>query len=68
MKAFQTRAGVFPQRVVVYRDGVGAGQETILQTEAEQYRLAFKTLNAPVQLVIVLCNKRVSTKLILTII
>ncbi|CAD8133133.1 unnamed protein product [Paramecium octaurelia] len=62
--AFRQELSVFPKNVIIYRDGVGDGQQVaVLGTELPQYKQALQELELKdVSLTLVICNKRVSAK------
>ncbi|KAM3138756.1 hypothetical protein pb186bvf_009135 [Paramecium bursaria] len=63
--AFKAHCGVFPENVIIYRDGIGEGQENqVISTELPQYKQALAELEMQdkVKIVLVICNKRVSAK------
>ncbi|CAD8044745.1 unnamed protein product [Paramecium primaurelia] len=62
--AFKQELQVYPKNVIIYRDGVGDGQQAaVLGTELPQYKQALKELELnDVSLTLVICNKRVSAK------
>ncbi|CAD8053244.1 unnamed protein product [Paramecium sonneborni] len=64
MLAFKQELQIYPKNVIIYRDGVGDGQQTaVLGSELPQYQSAIKELELDdVKLTLVICNKRVSAK------
>ncbi|CAK75192.1 unnamed protein product (macronuclear) [Paramecium tetraurelia] len=62
--AFKQELSVYPKNVIIYRDGVGDGQQVaVLGTELPQYKQALKELELKdVSITLVICNKRVSAK------
>lgn len=64
LKAFKTKNGIYPQNVIIIRDGVGDSQKTILKDEIEQIQRAFQqeeeTKNT--KLIYSMVNTRIKTK------
>ncbi|CAK87143.1 unnamed protein product (macronuclear) [Paramecium tetraurelia] len=62
--AFKEQNGIFPKLVIIYRDGVGDGQQAVvLANELPQYKQALEELQiTDTKISVVVCNKRVSAK------
>ena len=65
LEAFKRANGIFPERIIFYRDGVGEGQvQGICTPEIEQIKLAFANLGIPgAQLLYINVCKRVNTRI-----
>ncbi|CAK60619.1 unnamed protein product (macronuclear) [Paramecium tetraurelia] len=63
MEVYKEKNNVFPQIIIIYRDGVSDGQiPVVLGDEFPQYDQAIKQINPQSKLVLVVCNKRVAGK------
>nr|BAA88525.1 PAP [Paramecium caudatum syngen 3]BAC23150.1 aubergine/piwi homologue [Paramecium caudatum] len=65
LQAFKQQNNVYPTQIIIYRDGVGEGQQpTVLGNELPQFQQAIVELGLRDQtkLTFVICNKRVSGK------
>ncbi|XP_034947193.1 piwi-like protein Ago3 [Chelonus insularis] len=70
LTAYRNKRGVYPERIVVYRDGVGDGQlETIASYEIEQLKAAFGLIepNYSPKLTVIIVQKRINTRLMATV-
>ena len=55
--------GIYPKKIVLYRDGVGDSQVlVIIKEEIEHIKAAIKDLEQDIKFVFVMANKRVKTK------
>jgi len=65
MNQFKKLNGIFPQRIIFYRDGVGEGQMSgICAPEIESIKSCFVNLGIPeTQLMYLNVNKRINTRL-----
>ena len=60
---FNEAAGTWPQRIIVYRDGVSFSQmQAILSHEVAQVRSGLKSLDVQPELIYVIVNKRVNAR------
>jgi len=60
--------GVFPDRIIVYRDGVGDGQlSAVREFEMPQIFASFKQLNIDPRVAIIVVKKRINTRLFTSI-
>ncbi|XP_076274990.1 piwi-like protein Siwi [Rhynchophorus ferrugineus] len=64
---FQSRNGVYPERIVVYRDGVGDGQiKYVKEHEVELLKEKLKSdlfKDRPLKLAFIIVSKRINTKI-----
>ena len=66
LEAYKKRNGIYPERIVYYRDGVGDMQKkTIYEQEILQMQAAFAAKGIDFQCIALMVNKRVSTKFFL---
>ena len=64
LEEFKRKNEVYPETVVVYRDGVGDSQRAaVLAQEVPQIEQAFASLGTPARFTLVLVNKRVNQRL-----
>ena len=64
-EAFKAKAKCFPERVIIFRDGVGDKQiPTIQQNEIEQIKKGFNRHKKDMPFIFVMVNKRIKTKLV----
>lgn len=66
-KNWKTLNGKLPERVILYRDGVGDGQlEHVFKVELKQARRALRKMSAPdemeIRLTVIIVNKRVGAR------
>lgn len=64
--AYQKHNNCYPNRVIVYRDGVSEGQlDTVAKYEVKQMQAALKTIvkDSEVELVVIVVHKRINTRL-----
>jgi aubergine-like protein len=63
VQIYQKENGALPQRIVFYRDGVGAGQEeNVRAQEVEQIKLFFKEKGMNVKFTFIIVAKRINTR------
>ncbi|XP_026667929.1 piwi-like protein Ago3 isoform X2 [Ceratina calcarata] len=65
VRAYQKHNNCFPNRVIVYRDGVGEGQlDTVAKYEVKQMQAALNNLikDFQVELVVIVVHKRINTR------
>jgi aubergine-like protein len=61
----------FPDRVVIYRDGVGAGQLAVsAEYEVPQFESCFQHVSPDYhpKLTVVVCHKRINTRIFLALV
>lgn len=66
LRKFHETRGTLPQRIVVYRDGVGAGQlSVVVNHEVQQMKEVFAAFGGQYQpkLAVVVVQKRINTRL-----
>lgn len=63
MRAYRDKNGNWPDRVYMYRDGVGDGQlEHVFNVEAKQAKKIVKSLNGDTKFTMIIVNKRIGAR------
>jgi hypothetical protein len=64
LQNFKQMNGVYPERVVLYRDGIGSGKmKSICSIEIEQIYQAFFEIECEIELLYVVANKRTNLEI-----
>lgn len=68
LATFKQRNGVYPRRIIIYRDGVADNQfQQVLETEINQYKGALALhgfMEKGIPIAVVMCQKRHNTRLV----
>ncbi|CAH0561242.1 unnamed protein product [Brassicogethes aeneus] len=64
LERYKTENGTFPERVIIYRDGVGDGQlDYVKRYEIEQFSSVLKQFGLETKLCFIVVQKRINTKI-----